>query len=236
MLQTRIQGLLIAVSLFLALLFTSNLADRMIWVPLGLGVFVLLAPNPMGSLYALRAFFVLGLGYLWLQPHLGTTLSLQIHGRNLAAFFFLGLGTWSILERSQRRLQLPTLIFLPLMVVLGLWRYQQRLGSVTGSWGDTLMLVMVIFVALGVVALLRRSWLAPMALLPFVSAFVVFLLAKGHFLYGFNPWHMIFLCAPFLAMWIRDWFPLPRKVGPEIAALAVASGLLMYVLLGPLLR
>jgi hypothetical protein len=164
---------------------------------------------------------VVALGALALWP---TRASLHGYAnmRNLAAFFFLALGTWSIVERASGQLQSLTMIVLPIISATALSVFLMFKGSASMS-----LLVSILCSLLGAVAVLtlvmpKRVSLA--AVLPFMSVFIILFMASGHFYLDINPWHMIFLCLPFLLIWFRNWIPfVPRKPIPETIILGAAS-------------
>ncbi len=51
-------------------------------------------------------------------------------------------------------------------------------------------------------------------------------MVAGHFYLDINPWHMIYLCFPYLILWIRNWLGfVPSKTFPEGIALGLLAGL-----------
>ncbi|MGZ3723135.1 MAG: hypothetical protein ACXVA9_09405, partial [Bdellovibrionales bacterium] len=189
---------------------------------LALTAFVWISPRPIGSRYLIRAIFVVVLGWLALWP-----LRDSLHGhtqlRNLLAFFFLGLGTWSIIERASQKVQPLTLIALPLISATALSMLLLFKGSASMA-----QLVSVLCTLLGGVLALTLVYpkrVSAAAVLPFVSVFIVLFMASGHFYLDINPWHMIYLCAPFLLLWIRGWIPfIPRAPVPEALILSIICG------------
>lgn len=192
------------------------------WAALLLVVFVWISPKPTGQRYLVRAIFVVALGLLSLWS-IRSSLHGEVQMRNLLAFFFLGLGLWSILEGAAQKVQPLTMIVLPLISATALSLLLLFKGSASMS-----QIVSVLCACLGGLAAItlifpRRISMA--AVLPFVSVFIVLFMADGHFYLEINPWHMIYLCLPYLALWTRRVIPfVPRKAIPETVILGLISG------------
>jgi hypothetical protein len=192
------------------------------WAALALAGFVWLSPKPVGSRYLIRALFVLFLGYLALWP-IHASLHGQVPQRNLLAFFFLGLGTWSILERASQKVQPLTLLVLPIISATALSMLLLFKGS--ASLAQLVSVVCSFLGGLAAVAVIFPKRVSLAAVLPFVSVLIVLFMAVGHFYLDINPWHMIYLCLPFLALWMRRWIPfIPHQPIAETVALGVLSG------------
>jgi hypothetical protein len=192
-----------------------------------LAVFVLVRPQPLGHRYLLRALFVLILGTIILWP-LRKTVVAPLYHRNLIAFFCLALGVWSIVERASSKVRPTTLILLPLIAATALSLLM--LFGASASFSQIVSCACALFGAALVIALIRPSAVSLIALVPFLSVFVVLLMVAGHFYLDINPWHMVFLCIPYLILWIRDWFGfVPQKTVPEAIILgSVAAAPLAY--------
>ena len=236
-LRAKVQALLFAVAVCLSVYFSLgglhlpplNMADGAAWSALALALFVIIRPKPVGSRYALRAVFVVLLGALTLWT-IRTSLFGPVNLRNLLAFFFLGLGVWSILERSSRLVQPPALIALPLISVVALTLLLMAKGSValaliTASVG-------ALFGAVLVVALVAPEKVSDLALIPFLAAFVISLMAAAHFHLHINPWTLIYLCLPFFLLWIKAWIPfLPKTAAAEAIVLSAMCAIPLGYLL-----
>jgi len=183
--------------------------------------FVLISPKGVDVRYLTRAIFVVALGALALWP-IRASLHGYAHYRNLAAFFFLALGTWSIVERASSQLQTLTMIVLPIISATALSVFLMFKGSASMS-----QLVSVLCALLGAVAflaLIKPKRVSMAAVLPFISVFIILFMASGHFYLDINPWHMIYLCLPFLLIWFRGYIPfVPRRPIPEAIILGAAS-------------
>ncbi len=203
--------------------------ETYLYVALALAVFVWLSPKPMGARYLVRALYVLGIGAFILWPvHAALTMPVQM--RNLAAFFFLGLGLWSILERSSQQVKISTLIALPLISALTLaWFLHTKIEA--QGLGQVLHIAIALYVATLLVAFLFPGRVSAAAVLPFVSIFLVGFMVAGHFYFYFNPWSMIYICIPFLILWIRGWLPfVPRTPVAETVILsAISVAPLIYI-------
>jgi hypothetical protein len=78
---------------------------------------------------------------------------------------------------------------------------------------------------------------SPAAILPYASVLIVAEMAAGHFYLRINPWSMVWLCLPFLVLWIRGVIPLvPKEPKAEALTLGALAGLPMAYLFwaGPL--
>ncbi|NJL24149.1 MAG: acyl-CoA synthetase [Calothrix sp. SM1_5_4] len=188
-----------------------------------------LAPHGHVSRYVVRALVVFALGALILWP-IRQGLNNPVAYRNLIAFFCLGLGVWSILERSsQQEVRVPALIAVPLVAAAGLSLLFLFKGSASLS-----QLVTVLCALLGAMllfSLIFPAKLSPAPIVPLVSVFIVLFMAVGHFYLDINPWHMIYLAFPFLVLWVRRSIPVPRQALIEAAGLALlAAAPLAYFL------
>lgn len=207
----------------------KDVGESLIWTGFGLSLFVALFPGAKEAPYLVRALFVALLGYLVLY-HLGDSLKAEIHLRNMLAFFCLGLGLWSIFEKNVRTLGLVSMIGLPLMTATGLSFI--LLFSASATLSQTASILCSLFGGLLALALIAPGRLSRAATVPFLSVFLVLMMAAGHFYLGINPWKMVFLCIPFLTIWIREWLTfIPRSPVVEFLILAALSaGPLAYFL------
>ncbi|MGE0526673.1 MAG: hypothetical protein AB7G93_12600 [Bdellovibrionales bacterium] len=200
-------------------------------VALILAVFVLVQPESFGGRYFVRALFVLAMGALILFPIRGVFEGAAAQ-RNLIAFFCLSLGVWSIIERAQYKVKAPALVLLPWLTTTALSLFVLLKASASMSQQITVLgAIQGVVLAM---ALLCPQRLSKFALIPFLSVFVVLLMMSAHFFLDVNPWHLIYLCAPYLLLWIRDWMPfIPVRPLPEAIVLGGASALpLGYFLWG----
>lgn len=227
--RARLQVLVWTAGLTFALFFRMDhpafpprdATEGLLYAALGLAVFVVISPHGTATRYMTRALFVLGLGLLVLWP-IRDSLAGPVHFRNLAAFFFLGLGVWSIMERSVIKVQPPAFVALPLVAVLALFLVLRMKGAV--HLADTALTLGVFLAGVLAVGLSAPQRLSTAAILPFVSVYVVLMMAAGHFYLHINPWLMIYLCVPYLVLWIRRWIPLvPGKAVAELVVLALIS-------------
>lgn len=199
------------------------------YVGFALAVFVWISPKPMGSRYLIRALFVVGAGALILWP-IRSGLVGPVHMRNLAAFFFLGLGLWSIMERTAQQVKIPSLIALPLISALTLAWFLHSKSDAHGL-EQVLGIACALYVATLLVALVSPNRISAAAVLPFVSVFFVGFLLTAHFYFQVNPWTLIYMCIPFLVLWLRGWLPfVPHSPLPEAVILAAISVMpLLYI-------
>jgi hypothetical protein len=189
---------------------------------LALAVFVFVRPHHIGHRYLLRGLFVLILGGIVLYP-LRQTLFTPVHYRNLLAFFCLALGVWSIVEKASLKVRPVTLILLPLIAATALSLIM--LFKASASFSQLVTCACALFGASLVIALLRPKALSLVAIVPFLSVFVILMMIAGHFYLDINPWHMIFLCLPYFVLWIRDWFGfVPQKTVSEALVFGLVSG------------
>jgi hypothetical protein len=189
------------------------------WSVLLLLVFICWSPKDVGLRYFVRAVFVFAVGVLVLWPK-HAELGGMTHLRNLLAFFFLGLGVWSIVERSAQQVRVPSLVLLPLLSLIGLFWFLTRHHLGAGMFVGTVKLQLALLIGALIVTLVKPAKVSPAAVLPFVSVFVVALMACTHFYFHTNPWTMVFLCVPFVPLWCRGWLPfIPRA--PLIEALGL---------------
>ncbi len=203
--------------------------DGLIWSAVLLGAFVVIGPRGVGLRYLVRSLLVVAIGVLVLWPIL-STLQGQVHTRNLLAFFFLGLGLWSVVERATQSVRVPALLLLPLLSAIAL------LWFLFGRESEVVFVPVSLFTgvlaAVSMVALLFVGRVSAAAIVPFVSVLLVALMAAAHFYLQINPWSMVWLCAPFLLLWLRPWLPFfPKEPRREALTLGVLAALpLLYFL------
>ncbi len=192
-----------------------------------LAIFVIVRPHPLGHRYLLRAIFVLSLGALILWP-LRNGITAPHHQRNVIAFFCLALGIWSIVEKATLKVRPLALILLPLIAATAL--SLMMLFASSASFSQLVSVACACFGGLLAIALFMPSRLSVNALVPFLSVFIILMMVAGHFYLDINPWHMIYLCFPYLILWIRDWLGfVPQKPIPEAIILgAVSAAPLVY--------
>lgn len=236
--RARLQGLIIAVAFFAGsylLLGRVNfpphdVAETFGWAGLVLGLFVCVMPKALGPRYLVRALVVLAIGAVIFWP-LRATILQPVNYRNLVAFFCLSLGVWSILERASGTVKISTLILLPLIAATALSFF--LLFSASASLSQLVTVLCAILGGLLLIGLFFPGRLAKWALIPFVSSLIVTMMAAGHFyLSGVNPWHMIYLCIPFLVLWIRSWLTfVPESIWAEalILGLLAAAPLVYFI-------
>lgn len=231
--RSRLQALCIGAAFFVG---TYLLLGRMNFPPtesiesiaytaLALAAFVLVFPFPNQAPYLLRAavVFLLGLLLLW---HIRDQLGSDVLKRNMIAFFCLGLGTWSIFERQVQRVNVLSLIGLPLITASCL-SFILLFGA-SASSSQQVTILCAILGALAAVSFVCPGKVAKGAIVPFLTIFVIVIMASGHFYQQVNPWTMVFLCLPYLLVWIRRWLSfLPANPIVEFIILAALA-------LGPL--
>ncbi len=214
-------------------------AESLSYAALLLAGFVLIYPGGKPSYFA-RIVMVLILGALVLFHLRNQLLGHPVHQRNLLAFFCLGLGLWSIFERNSHKVNLLTLVGLPLITAIGLSFI--LLFNASASYSQMVTILCAMFGAMAVLAWIFPSLLSKAAMMPFLSVFVVLIMAAGHFYLDVNPWKMIWLSIPYFVLWIRSWLPfVPKSPLLEFLALAALSLLPLgyflynsYVTAGPL--
>ncbi|HMN69109.1 MAG TPA: hypothetical protein PKC28_11265 [Bdellovibrionales bacterium] len=233
--KTRLQGLVLALT-FVAGAYLllgrlnfppADVSETFSYSALVLAFFLLVSPKPLGPKYLVRGMFVLILGALLLWPIRASVVS-PAHHRNLVAFFCLGLGLWSILERSSGRVRPSTLVLLPLIAATGVSLL--LLFSASASFSQLVTVLCGMLGALFVLFFVTPKRVSVPAVLPFLSIFVVLFMAAGHFYLDRNPWHMIYLCFPYLILWIREWLSfIPSKpVVEELLLGGIAAAPVAY--------
>lgn len=187
-----------------------------------LATFVWVAPLKMGSRYLVRALFVAIVGALLLW-HLRESMGGMVQKRNALAFFFLGLGLWSIVEKAGSQVNRPALVALPLVSAVSLSLMLLFKGSASLSQQATTLCALL--GGLGVVSLIWPKRISANALSPFLSVFVVAFMVGGHFYLDINPWHMVFLAFPYLVLWVRGALGfIPKAPLQEAIVLTVLGG------------
>lgn len=208
--RTRLQGLVFAFGYFVGAFLLldrvgfppRDVSETFGWAALVIGLFILWNPQPLGTRYLVRALVVLALFAIVLWP-LKDQIAKPMYHRNLVAFFCLALGTWSIIERTAGAVRISTLILLPLISAISLtWL---MLSSSGASLAQMVTLLCSALGGLFVLACLFPNRIGRSAIVPFLSSFVAMMMVAGHFYYDINPWHLIYLCLPFLVLWLRSW-------------------------------
>ena len=228
-LRARVQALTIAVGFMVGHFMLigrlgfppSDGGEAMSYAALGCAVFVLIFPTVQQAPYAMRALFVLILGgvALW---HLGATMKMDPHLRNAIAFFCLGLGVWSIIERNTQRVNLLSLIGLPLIVASCL-SFILLFGA-SATFSQMTSILCAIMGGLMAIALIWPGKISKAAVVPFISIFLILIMAAGHFYLDINPWKMVIICIPFLFIWTRSWYPfIPSNPIIEFIILAIMA-------------
>jgi hypothetical protein len=226
--KARLQAVLIAFAFGLGSFFTlrrldfppRDFSEALTFCALVAATFVLLAPKELRRRYAMRGLFTLVIMFLLLWQ-IQSSLVTHMQLRNLFAFFCLSLGAWSIIERVGREVQLPSLVLLPLVTLVGVIELFVMAKS-KGSAQIALVYAGVLLAML-IVALVRPQRLAHEAVAPFVSVFLVSFMVAGHFYLDINPWNLIFVCSPLALLWARPMLPLPRKPLAEMVVLGVMA-------------
>ncbi len=200
----------------------KDVSESIGWLGVVSAIFVMLSPQAAGGRYGLRAVFVLLMGGLLLW-HIRGSVFVPAHYRNLVAFFCLALGVWSIVERSAARVSLVALLAMGSLATAFLSFVLLLKGSASMSQLATSLAVQL--GALAVLALVAPRRVDALAVLPFLSVLPVLYMAAGHFYLDINPWHMIYLCFPFLLLWVRRAFSfIPNSPIGETLMLTVMAG------------
>lgn len=196
-----------------------------------LGLFALWNPQPLGPRYLVRGLFVLAVGVLLLWPMRETVMK-PMYYRNLVAYFCLGLGVWSITERSSGSVRPVSLMLLPLIAATG--TSMMLLFKASAVLANQTSVLCALIGGMAVLAFLFPKRLALGGIFPFISLLVVAFMAAGHFYLDINPWHMMVMCIPFLVLWIRSWLTfVPEQTVAEAIILGVISAApLAYFLYG----
>lgn len=208
--RTRLQGLIFALGYFAgSYLLLQRVGfplqdglETFAWAALVIGFFILWNPQPLGTRYLVRALVVLALFAIVLWP-LKDQIVKPIYHRNLVAFFCLALGAWSIIERTAGSVRISTLVLLPLITVLSF--VTLLLSSNIASLAQLVMILAGILGGLFLLTCLFPARLGRSGVVPILSAFTIMLMVASHFYFDVNPWHLIYLCFPFLVLWLRNW-------------------------------
>lgn len=228
-LRARIQALVIAAGFiighFLLIgrlgLPPGDVAESISYAALGLALFVVVYPMVQQAPYMVRALFVVVLGALVLW-HMRHEIKGDMGLRNSIAFFCLGLGVWSIFERNVHRLNMLSILGLPLIVAACLSFI--LLFNASASFSQMVQILCALIGGLFVLSLKWPGRVSQAAVVPFLSVFLILIMAAGHFTLGVNPWKMVFLCIPFVLIWTRAWFPfIPRNPIVEFLILAIIA-------------
>jgi hypothetical protein len=208
-----------------------DVSEGLMWGGLILGLFALWNPKPLGPRYLVRALFVLAVGAAVFYP-IHTTILKPMYYRNLVAFFCLGLGIWSITERTAGAVRPVTLMLLPLIAATG--TSFMLLFHASAVLANQTTVLCALIGGMAVLGYLFPKRLALGGIFPFISLLIVTLIAVGHFYLDVNPWHMIVMCIPFGVLWVREWLkfvPEHPVLEPLILAL-VSAAPLAYFLFG----
>lgn len=229
-LRSRLQAVFLGVGFFVGVYLLMgrmsfpphDAIESIAYAALVAALFVVIFPFANQAPYLLRAavVFLLGLLLLW---HIRDQLGSDAAKRNMIAFFCLGLGTWSIYERQVQRVNLLSLIGMPLITATCLSFVLLFNASASFSQG-----VSILCALLGGVMAVSLVWpgrVAKGAVVPFLTVFPILIMAAGIFYLNVNPWTMITICLPYLLVWIRGWLKfLPNQPVLEFAILVIAGG------------
>lgn len=202
------------------------------YAALMLAVFVLIYPMNFGMRYAIRALFVLIVGAICLWAIHDKIRGGPTGMRNVAAFFCLALGLWSIVEKAAEKMNLLSVILLPMLALMAasfllVLEGNASLSQMAAGFGAILGFLLLL-------ALFRSKAISRPALVPFLSVFPVMILVVAHFYGGINPWRLIILCWPFMVLWFRRGIPFVPKqpIGEALALAVLAIAPLAYWLMG----
>lgn len=174
------------------------------WAAALLALYVFLQPRSVGARYLVRAVFVAALLGCFLWSIYDSIQSSPVGFRNLAAFFFLMLGVWSIVERSAESVGKISLIALPMIAGTACSLLFVFQGS--ASLGQIATTLSVILGGLVALALFFPKRLSSTAVVPFLSALLVGYMAVGHFYVEIHPMRLVMMCFPFFVLWVRKFF------------------------------
>lgn len=191
------------------------------FIALFLASFAFFAPRSVGSRYLVRAIFV-AIVFLIILWNLREAMDSMINKRNALAFYFLALGTWSIVEKGIVTVSATTCVALPLVSATALSLILLFKGS--ASFSQQVVTCCALFGGLLTLTLIWRKILDLEALGGFLSVLVVAFMAGGHFYLDINPWHMVFLAFPYLILWINNAIPFkPKSALGEALMLSLIS-------------
>lgn len=229
-LRSRLQALFLGIGFFVGVyllmgrmsLPPHDAIESLAYAALAASLFVLMFPFANQAPYLLRAVvvFLLGLLLLW---HIRDQLGSDAAKRNMIAFFCLGLGTWSIYERQVQKVNVLTLIGMPLITATCLSFV--LLFNASASFSQAVSILCTLLGGLMAISLIWPGRVGKGAVVPFVTVFPILIMAAGIFYLNVNPWIMITICLPYLLVWIRGWLKfIPMNPVLEFSILAVTAG------------
>lgn len=209
----------------------ADVNEGLMWGGLILGLFAIWNPKPLGPRYLVRAMFVLLVAACVFYP-MRETLLKPMYYRNLVAFFCLGLGLWSITERSSGAVRPVTLMLLPLIAATG--TSLMLLFHASAVLANQTTVLCALIGGMAVLAFLFPNRLALGGIFPFISLLIVAFIAVGHFYLDVNPWHMMIMCIPFLVLWVREWlkFVPEHPIAEPVILSLISAAPLAYFLYG----
>jgi hypothetical protein len=183
--------------------------------------YIMIRPGGAVVRYGVRVVMVALIGAAVLY-HLGRTLQDPIHQRNALAFFFLGVGVWSILERKSYNVSVLSLIVMPLISATAVSLL--ILFASSASMAQIVSIICTILGGAALIAVVKPQLLSKHAFIPFLSVFLIAFMVVGHFYQDINPWHMVFICWPIAVLWVRNFMKfIPHKPLIETLVLAAIS-------------
>ena len=197
-----------------------------------LAIFTLVQPAAVGARYVARALFTAGALALVLY-HIAPQLTAGVGLRNLAAFYCLSLGSWSITETSAARVGQPAVLASAFVTTLSLSAIAMISGSATLS-----QLAGVVAGLLGAsfaVAAVMPKRVSIEAVTPFASVLIGTFATAMHFYLDVNPWHLIACFLPFAVLLIAKHLPIPKNPLIEAAFITALSAIPLGLFLNHLL-
>lgn len=236
--RSRIQGLIFAAGFVLSYCLLTGRpawppeggAASLIWVAVWFSLFSWVTP-PQSRLRSLfrGTFIIVGIAIaVW--PLRIEILNSEMHCRNILALLCVGWGMWSALERSIRISHALTPVAMGMVTFTAASILFLFKSSLLMSQMLTALAVMTGGVA--VIAWLFPRRLSLHAVFPFLSGFMAVFLVTGYVFLEINPWLLVAMSIPFLALLAKDlvsWAS-TSALTDALVMLVLAAIPLMYIL------
>jgi hypothetical protein len=210
--RSRTQSLILAAGFILSCYLLNGMpawppeggAPSLIYVALWFAVYPWIVPASTGWRFTLRGVWIVVGACIVLWTLRVSILNSPIYCRNILALIFVGWGMWSSLERSIRISHALT----PVAMGMVTFTCASLIFLFKGSLLMSQMLTALAVIAGGIAVL---AWWFPRrlslhAVFPFLSGFMAVFLITGYIFLEIDPWLLVSLAIPFLALLVKDLF------------------------------
>jgi len=214
--RSRIQGIILAGGFILSACLLSGIpawppesgVASLIWVAIWFALYSWIPANAIARYLFRGTWIIVGIAMVVWQLRV-EILNSQMQCRNILALVCVGWGMWSALERSVRLSHALT----PIAMGMVTFTAASILFLFKGSLLMSQMLTSLAVITGGLAVL---AWLFPKrvslhSVFPFLSGFMAIFLVTGYVFLEIDPWLLVSLAIPFLALLAKDLFSWASK-------------------------